>query len=129
MFLILPTHRKFIKLLRDRSNSGNPVVMTQKDNEEFRELVKKTKKRGERHRGLYRITLRALRHSKEEIETEGVYAILDNRAVDLFEKTLAKAEWKSLDATLEGAYLVPFLRKLIKRIERREIKKGKYDSR
>lgn len=117
MFLILPTHRKFIKLLRDRANSGNPVVMTQKDKEDFLELVKKTKKKGERHRGLYRISLRALHHSKEEIDTEGIYAILDNRAVDIFEKTLAKVEWKSLCATLEGAYLVPFLRKLKKRME------------
>ena len=124
MFLILPTHRKFIKLLRDRANSGNPVVMTNKDNEDFRELVKKTKQRGERHRGLYRITLRALHHSEEEIDTEGTYAILDNRAVDLFEKTLAKAEWKSLGATLQGAYLVPFLRSILKRLERREKKWG-----
>ena len=119
MFLILPTHKKFIKLLRDRANSGNPVVMTQKDNEDFQELVRMTKRKGERHRDLYRITLRALNHSKEEIETEGLYAILDNRAVELIEKTLAKVEWRSLRATLQGSYLVPFLRSFVKRMERR----------
>ena len=124
MFLILPAHRKFIKLLRDRANSGNPVVMTKVDYDDFLKLIRTTKKRGERHRGLYRITLRALRHTKEEIESEGIYAILDNRKVDLFAKTLAKAERRSLGATLKGAYLLPFLRFVIKLMDRRKNKRG-----
>jgi hypothetical protein len=123
MFLILPAHRKFIKLLRDRANSGNPVVMTKVDYDDFLDLIRTTKKRGERHRGLYRITLRALHHTEEDIEVEGIYAIIDNRMVNLFAKTLAKAERRSLGATLKGAYLVPFLRFVLKRMERRKSKR------
>ena len=123
MFLILPTHRKFIKLLRDRANSGNPVITTKKDWADFMELVKTTKQRGERHQGLYRITLRAIKRSPEEIDSRDIHGRLDNRAINLFERTLAKAEWKSLGATLKGAYLVPFLRKLLKRMEPREERK------
>lgn len=118
MFLILPAHRKFIKLLRDRANSGNPVVMTKVDYDDFLDLIRTTKKRGERHRGLYRITLRALHHTEEEIESEGIYAIINNRTIDLIAKTLAKAERRSLGSTLKGAYLIPFLRFVLKRMER-----------
>lgn len=44
MFLILPDHRKYIKLLRDRANSGNPVVMTKVDYDDFLNLIRTTKK-------------------------------------------------------------------------------------
>ena len=123
MFLILPTHRKYIKLLRERANSGNPIVIKKKDMEDFRELVRTTHQRGARHRGLYRITLKAMKCSPEEIELEDIECILDNRAVNFVEKTLAKVEWKSLGATLVGAYLIPFLQAVIKRMERRSAKK------
>ena len=120
MFLILPTHRKYIRLLRERSNSGNPVVTTKKDWEDFRELVRKTKQRLPRHQGLYRITLKAMNRPIEEVEPEDIYAVLDKRAISVIENTLAKAEWKSLGATLTGAYIIPLLRAIVKRLEKKQ---------
>ena len=95
MFLILPTHKKYIKLLRDRANSGNPIVTTQKDWKEFRELVRTTKQRLPRHQGLYRITLRAMNRLQGDVKTEEIIAILDNKAITIIENILANAEWKS----------------------------------
>lgn len=118
MFLILPAHRKFIKLLRDRANSGNPVITTRKDWEDFQELIRTTKQRGARHKGLYRITLKAIKRFPEEIDPEDIHSVIDNRAINIFKKTLVKVEWKSLGATLKGAYLIPFLRSLIKLMAR-----------
>lgn len=122
MFLILPTHRKYIRLLRERANSGNPVVITKKDWKDFWELVRKTKQRLPRHQGLYRITLRAMKRPKEEVESEDIYAVLDKRVISVFENTLAKAEWKSLGATLTGAYIIPLLRAIVKRLEKKQAK-------
>lgn len=122
MFLILPTHKKYIKILRDRAKSGNPVVTTQKDWKEFRELVRTTKQRLPRHQGLYRISLRAMNRPQEDVKTEEIIAILDNKAITIIENTLAKAEWKSLGATLIGAYFIPFLRRVLKSLEKRHNK-------
>ena len=119
VFLILPTHRKLIKLLRDRANAGSPAIMLKKDSADFIELFKSKKQRGARHRGLYRITLRVLQRPPEEIEPEEIHAVLDNQMVNLFEKTLAKAEWRSLSATLTASYFIPLLRSITKQLERK----------
>ncbi len=122
MFLILPAHKKYIKLLRDRVYSGNPVVTTQKDWKDFWELVKTTKQRLPRHQGLYRITLRAMNRPQEDVKTEDIIAILDNKAITIIENTLAKAEWKSLGATLTGAYVIPILRRVVKCLDMKQNK-------
>lgn len=122
MFLILPTHRKFIKLLRDRANKGSPVVLTIQDKDDFITLVRDTKQRLRRHQGLYRIMLKAMKRQREDIQPDDVHAILDNEAIKVFEKALSKAEWKSLRATLTGAYIVPLLRAYVKRMERKVAK-------
>lgn len=116
-FLIHPTHRKYIKLLRTRSDNGNPIITTKKDWDDFLELVRTTKQRLPRHKGLYRITLRAMNRSLKEINSDEIHAILDGKTIDIIEGVLAKAERKSLGATLKGAYLIPILRKVIKRID------------
>ena len=120
MFLILPTHRKYIRLLRDRDNSGNPVKITKKDWEDFHELVRTTKQRLPRHQGLYRITLRAMNRPLEEVDPKDIYAVLDKRAISVIENSLAKAEWKSLGVTLTAAYIIPFLRAIVKRLEKKQ---------
>ena len=116
MWLIHPTHRKFIKILRDRAKSGNPVVTTKNDWNEYLKIVRTTKQRLPCHQGLYRIIIRAINRPQNEIKKENIYSILDNMKIDIIEKTLSKAEWKSLGATLKGAYLIPFLRAIIKRL-------------
>ena len=118
MFLLQPTHKKYIKLLRDRVKSGNPVIMTKKDRADFLKLFRTTKQRLPRHQGLYRITLNAIKRSPEDINSEEIFVVLDNRAISVIERTLAKAEWKSLCVTLQSAYLIPLLRALIKRMGR-----------
>lgn len=114
MYLILQTHRKYIKLLRDRANLENPVIITKEDLADFQNLFKTTKQSGARHQGLYRITLKALKRPSEEIDSNDIYGRLDNRVINQYEKYLAKLEWRSLGATLKGAYLVPFLRLVFK---------------
>lgn len=93
--------------------------MTKKDCADFEELIRTTKQRLARHQGLYRITLKAIKRLQEDIKPEEKYVALDIRTVDVIERTLAKAEWKSLGATLQGVYLIPFLRALIKRMKRK----------
>ena len=66
------------------------------------------------------MTLRAMNRPQEEVEPEDIYAVLDKRAISLIENTLAKAEWKSLGATLTGAYIIPLLQALVKKLEKKQ---------
>ena len=110
--LIHPTHRKYIKLLRDRADSGNPILITKKDWEDYVALIKSTNKKMARHQGVYRITLRALNRTKEEVETEDLQMVLDHNAINQIETFLSKAEHKRLGKTLISTYIVLILRSL-----------------
>lgn len=92
--LIHPTHRKYIKLLREKADSGNPIIITKKDWEDYVALIKSTNKKMARHQSVYRITLRAMNRSKEEVETEDIQVILDHNAINQIESFCQKPNIK-----------------------------------
>lgn len=114
--IIHPTHRKFIKLLRECAEKGKPIALIDEDIEDFKNLVHRTKKRGERHRGIYRIALRAMRRQPTEIQGDNSIRYIDSEEVDYIEKQFARVERKQLCATLQGAFLLPIMRSIVKRI-------------
>lgn len=65
-----------------------------------------------RHQGVYRITLRAMNRSKEEVKPDDIQVVLDYYAIKQIEKFLSKAERKRLGKTLVSTYIVPILRGL-----------------
>ena len=117
--LIHPTHRKYIRLLRDRANCGYPIIITKKDREDFLKLVKSTNERYKRHQGIYRITLRAMNRSQEDIALDDIHAILDKAQIDIIERTFSRLERKQLCATLQGTYLRPIVLALLKRLKQK----------
>ena len=121
-FLIHPTHRKYIRLLRNRAVGGNPIVLTNQDVEDFRKLMKTSKQRLYRHHGLYRITLRAMSRPQSDVTTEEIHSILDEDAINHIARFLSKAERSQLGTTLFSTFVVPILRRIIRRINRRELK-------
>lgn len=112
--MIHPTHRKYIRLIRDRADSGNPIIITKKDWEDYLALIKSTNKKMARHQGVYRITLRAMNRSKEEVKTEAIQVVLDHNAINQIENFLSKAERKRLGKTLISTYIVPIFRGLFR---------------
>lgn len=120
--LIHPTHRKYIKLLRDRANSGNPVIVTKDDNEAFLKLINRTQQKLERHKGFYRITLRAINREPASITDDEFYGTLDNGRIDAIEQLLSRVERRQLSATLKSTFIKPILCKLIRLINRKSNK-------
>ena len=59
---------------------------------------------------------------QEEVEPEDIYAVLDKRVISVIKNVLVKVEWKSLGATLTGAYIIPLLRAIVKRMEKKQAK-------
>ena len=120
--LIHPTHRRYIRLLRNRANEGNPIVLTFQDVEDFRKLMKISKKRMVRHQGLYKITLCAMQRPQSEVATEEIHSILNEEAIDHIAKVLSQAERAQIGVTLFSSFIVPILRRIIRRLNRRELK-------
>ena len=116
--IIHPTHRKFIKILRECAETGKPIALIDEDVEDFKNLIHRTKKRGERHRGIYLIALRAMRRQPTELQDNNSIYYINREAVDFIEKQFARVERKRLCATLQGAYLLPIMRSIIKRIDK-----------
>lgn len=114
--IIHPTHRKFIKLLRECAEKGKPIALIDEDIEDFKNLVHRTKKRRERHRGIYRIALRAMHRQPTELQGNNYIHHIDCEEVDFIEKQFARVERKQLCATLQGAFLLPIMRSIVKRI-------------
>ena len=108
--LFHPTHRKFIKLLRKKVEL-EPIYLTNEDKEAFRALVRRTSVAMERHMGLYRIFLTAMRRPNPSISPD---IIIDTACVDYIERVLAKAERKSPRMLFMAIVVAPIARKILR---------------
>lgn len=117
--LIHPTHKKFIKLLRECAENGTPIGLIDEDIEDLKGLFHRTKKRGERHRGIYRIVLKAMRRQPSEIQDNDSIHYINKDEIDFIEKQFARVERKQLCITLQSAYLITIMRLIIKRLDKR----------
>lgn len=66
--LLHPTHRKFVRIIRDRVNSGRPIILTKTDIKAFQDICQGTMTMLKRHQGIYRIVLTAANRPIEGIE-------------------------------------------------------------
>lgn len=112
IILLHPTHRKIVRLLRERVNSGPPVIFIENDKKEFIDLMQRTQIALNRHKGIYRIILRAMNRSTVDCEDKIIYGGAD--FVDLVERTLCKVEWANPFITVRNIILLPILVKIIK---------------
>ena len=108
--LFHPTHRKFIKLLRKRVEV-EPIYLTNEDIEAFRALVRRTNIAMERHKGLYRIFLTAMRRPNSSISPD---IIIDSAYVDCIERVLCEVERKNPRMLFKAMVLAPIARKILR---------------
>ncbi|MBD5293074.1 MAG: hypothetical protein HDS23_07535 [Bacteroides sp.] len=114
--LIHPTHRKIVALLKEHVASGKHLEIIQQDMDDFHQLIQRTQKAMERHKGIYRILLRIMNRSK----TGTGYLESDLMVINHIEKAFARAERKRLDITIRNAILIPILSKLLRWIDHTE---------
>lgn len=120
--LIHPTHRKFVRLLRDSLDKGTPILLTRSDFKEFDKICQGEMTAVERHQKIYRLALRAKYRPFTDLPRTEKVAVVDTNAITFIEKRFAIAERKHLRMTLESAFILPLLQSLIRRINRRAIK-------
>lgn len=118
--LFHPTHRKFIKLLRKRVEV-EPIYLTNEDIEAFRALARRTNIAMERHKGLYRIFLTAMRRPNSSVSPD---IIIDSAFVDYIERVLCEAERKSPRKLILAIVVAPIARKILRVLNKMSTEKG-----
>lgn len=112
--LLHPTHRKFIRILREHVEHGTPIIVTKSDKDAFKALVQRTKKSLARHKGIYRLLLRAMQRT---VIHEGD-TILNSLHIDYIESVFCDVERKNIFVTIRNIIVWPILCKVIKFLDK-----------
>ncbi|MBO6169085.1 MAG: hypothetical protein J6O51_03850 [Bacteroidales bacterium] len=119
--LLHPTHRKFVRIIRNRVNSGRPIILAKTDIKAFQDICQGTMTMLKRHQGIYRIVLTAANRPIEGIEKNEKVCVLGNSLVNAIEKEFSKAEWRHPWTTVLSGYVVPILQRTVnKRLAKRK---------
>lgn len=116
ILLLHPTHRKFIRLLREHVIDGSFFNLTQEDVAEYKMILNTTKNSKKRHQTIYRIFLRAIRRDKKDNTNAEI--IINSESVDYIEKVLRKAELKKPLITIRNILVLPLVRFLLRKIKK-----------
>lgn len=108
ILLLHPTHRKFIKLLRDNVNNGEVIFLTTEDKNEWLSVLNKSKNSTKRHLATYRIFLRAINRVNTEIPNNAI--VINSSSVNHIEVFLRKVELKNPLRTIRNIILMKIVR-------------------
>ena len=111
--LIHPTHRKLIRLMRNRLKDGHPIVFIQSDFDAFHAISQGTMTMIDRHQKIYRLILTAVYRPIEKIDRTEKVCIVGDATINVIEKCFAQAERKHLGTTILSGHLVPSLRWIV----------------
>lgn len=112
--LFHPAHRKFIKLLRSFADKGVNYNFTEDDERRYKQIFERSTDARDRHRSIYKLALEIIR--RETPPDEG--RPFDHSLVDQVESFFAKAERKNLWNTFKGAFIIPFILFLLKKLKK-----------
>ena len=108
ILLLHPTHRKFIKLLRNKVNNGDVIYITKEDQSEWQSVFNTSKNSKKRHQETYRIFLRAINRVHTEIPNNAI--VINLSLVDHIESILRKVELKNPLRTIRNIILMKIVK-------------------
>lgn len=112
--LFHPAHRKFIKLLRSYADKGVNYIITEDDKRRFEQIFEHSTKAKYRQQAIYKLVLEII--NRETPLADGIP--FDHSIVDQIEKYFANAERKNPWDTIKGAFILPLIHFLIKKLEK-----------
>lgn len=95
-FIIHPTHRKFLRLLRERYKSGTPVVMLKGEVDDLLKKLPSVSSPTLRNQLIYREVLRAMNRPLSEIQQCTGFVVFNEKTIRTIESVYAKVERKQL---------------------------------
>lgn len=107
IWLLHPSHRKFIKRLHDKVGPQGKIVITKDDLDIQKDLWAKTKNSQRRHQCIYRIIFKAINRVAESVDKEQIWGIITVKAIETW---LHRIELKSPIITIRNTILYPILK-------------------
>lgn len=113
--IIHPTHRKFVRLLREKIREGNPIVIRKAEYDALLKELPLFQSATARNQIIYRLALRAMNRPSSEIQQYDDLIIVNEQFIKGLESVYAKVERKHLCPVL----MVSIRTSIIKHYKRR----------
>lgn len=107
IWLLHPSHRKFIKTLYKKVGPHGYIVITKYDLEAQEDLWAKTTNSKRRHQCIYRIIFKAINRVSESVDKEQIWKMITVKAIETW---LRRIELKSPIITIRNTILYPILK-------------------
>lgn len=108
--IIHPTHRKFIRLLRERLREGNPIIIRKAEYDALLKELPLFQSATARNQIIYRLALRAMNRPSSEMQQYDDLIIVNEQFIKGLETVYAKVERKQLCPVIMVSILTPFLK-------------------
>ena len=92
--IIHPTHRKFIRLLRERLREGTPIVIRKAEYDALLKELPLLQSATARNQIIYRLALRAMNRPRSEMQQYDDLIIVNEQFIKGLESVYAKVERK-----------------------------------
>ncbi len=109
-FIIHPTHRKFLRLLRNRINEGNPIIIRKAELDALFNNLPLLQSATARNQLVYRLALRAQNRPLSDIQQYDDLILVNERFVRGIESVYARVERKHLCPVIIVSILTPLVR-------------------
>ena len=109
-FLLYPTHRKFIHLLRKQVDNGKKFYLTKDDINDIYAVFNTTPLSTRRHQIVYKTFIRAIKRSSMENQNLADVITVDSIFVDNLAKVFRRLEFKNPLRTIKNIVLIKIIR-------------------
>lgn len=113
--IIHPTHRKFLRILRERYECGTPVVILKSELDDLFKMLPSIPSPTLRNQFIYREVLRAMNRPLSEIQHCTNFIVFNEKFIKKIEAAYAKVERNQMCFTLLNVLEVSLRRKKIRR--------------
>lgn len=110
--IIHPTHRKLLRLLRDRNNEGQPVVLLKDEFDSMFKALPSIQSPTLRNQLVYRTILRAINRPISDIQQCRGLIVVDKHLLNTIEKVYARVERDHLCYTLHSTVQLYWVRRI-----------------
>lgn len=101
--IIHPTHRRILRMLRERDNDGRPVILLVEERDRVKDVLPTLQSATARNQYVYRVLLRAIKRPFSEIQHCNGFIVVDKCCINLIEKLYAIVERRHFCGTVINA--------------------------
>lgn len=113
--IIHPTHRRFLRLLREQYESGTPVVILKSEVDDLFKILPSIPSPTLRNQFVYREVLRAKNRPLSEVQHCAGFVVFDDKRINTIETIFAKVERNHMCSTVLNALKMSMRRKSLRR--------------